>query len=1078
MIGRGEDNDLVLDHREVSRHHLRLSFIDNLFQITDLESSNGSRLDGISLSPQIPSPLRPGQMIEAGDFTLVLEKSDEDSTYISRELLPYIIRYRFGTGTWQTFPMEPGEKVFGRDPDCDFYLNDTEVSREHARVRIDDSGIWITDLGSTNGTIINGMPLEPQQEHQLHMGQIFSIGNFLLQIDEPSRFYRAPSAVAGRSGELQEAPENIATVFDADAIGRPSTTVRAMNLMSQERVTIGRALDNAVVLNHPLVSRYHAVIERVGTRFRIMDLRSTNGVFVNDKRIEREIFLKDWDQIRIGAFSFVLSGEDLEQQVVTGLKLEAQNIHQRVSKSFNLLQDISFTIKPNEFVALAGMGGSGKTTLLNALSGYWPASHGAVLINGIDLYEHYDLFRNDIGFVPQQDIVHAELTPEIALNYVANLRMPPDTTSDERKAVVAEVLADLDLTEHRGVPISRLSSGQLKRVSIGCELLTKPRLFYLDEPTSGLDPGTEYDMMNLLRHLADLGRTVVIITQATKNVMLCDKVIFLAQGGNLAFFGAPDDALVYFDQYRLDRERREKEMEFDDIYRILNDESRGKPEEWRQRYLSSHAYQLAFGIDPRLAEVEPPPQQPPAPKAEQVQNSAQRISTLHQFVVLSSRNLRILTQDKISLALMLALAPILGVLDFIWGRDLYDPVLGDASKIITLWFMGALVTILVGALSSVREIVKEVDIYKRERVVNLKIMPYILSKVWVGAVLALYQAGVLLFFRQYFVNPNLHSPTAFIAMFITFFLGILVGYLIGLLISSIAPNQNAAMMLIIVVLVLQFLFAGALLPLDLIPGGNQISMVMPNRWVFEAFVRITGLGEEFTTDPCWTGFDKADRLQLPNKLKDKCPCMGDSIFTECADFPGILSPDFYDGVVQASLLAAAPQEPPQPTAYVYPTAIPSPTPLPTPTLLPSLTPYPTPRSPEAFPGYMDRVLQQGEEFQALVADQFEQYRLESIVQGESYSKLRTVQGNEYADLRQAQDDEYSKAMQTYGDERAAWQESREKTISSAEGLLGSLYDNYQQAFVGSVVGRWVIILVIQFVLFLLIVLAQKRKDVV
>ncbi len=141
LIGRGDDNNLVLDHREISRHHLRIRHHDDAFQIVDLESSNGTRLDGISLVSQVPSPLRPGQMIETGDFTLVLEKSDEESTHISREMLPYLIRYRFGTGTWQTFPLDTGEKVFGRDPDCDFYLNDTEISREHARVRIVD-GPW------------------------------------------------------------------------------------------------------------------------------------------------------------------------------------------------------------------------------------------------------------------------------------------------------------------------------------------------------------------------------------------------------------------------------------------------------------------------------------------------------------------------------------------------------------------------------------------------------------------------------------------------------------------------------------------------------------------------------------------------------------------------------------------------------------------------------------------------------------------------------------------------------------------------------------------------------------------------
>jgi hypothetical protein len=206
--------------------------------------------------------------------------------------------------------------------------------------------------------------------------------------------------------------------------------------------------------------------------------------------------------------------------------------------------------------------------------------------------------------------------------------------------------------------------------------------------------------------------------------------------------------------------------------------------------------------------------------------------------------------------------------------------------------------------------------------------------------------------------------------------------------------------------------------------------------------------------------------------------MGASIFTDCADFPGILSPDFYDETTEAYLWATEPIEPPQPTAYAYPTAIASPTPLPTPTLLPSLTPYPTPRSPEGLFSYLDNIRGQGEEYQALVADQFEQYRLDSISQGEAYSQLRTLQGDEYADRREAQGDEYAAAVRTYRDERADWQESRDKAISGAEALLGSLYDNFSQAFTGSVTGRWTIMLLIQVVLLLLILVAQKRKDVV
>ena len=305
LIGRGDDNDLVLDHREVSRHHLRLRLHDDVFQLIDLESSNGTQLDGIALASQIATPLQPGQIIEVGNFSLVLEKSEEGSSHISREMLPYLIRYRFGTGTWQTFPLDTGEITLGRDPNCDFHLNDLEVSREHARVRIDGDGIWLTDLGSTNGTQINNVDLEPHEEHDLQLGQMFSVGNFIFQIDEPTRFYIAPSAISGKpeSDEMparEQQPESVKTVIDADALMLSSSPVQTVNLISRKRVTIGRNPDNDMVLNHPLVNSHHAVIDREGTRFRIRDLRSAFGVFVNGNHVERCAFLKDWDQFELG----------------------------------------------------------------------------------------------------------------------------------------------------------------------------------------------------------------------------------------------------------------------------------------------------------------------------------------------------------------------------------------------------------------------------------------------------------------------------------------------------------------------------------------------------------------------------------------------------------------------------------------------------------------------------------------------------------------------------------------------------------------------------------------------------------
>jgi hypothetical protein len=258
----------------------------------------------------------------------------------------------------------------------------------------------------------------------------------------------------------------------------------------------------------------------------------------------------------------------------------------------------------------------------------------------------------------------------------------------------------------------------------------------------------------------------------------------------------------------------------------------------------------------------------------------------------------------------------------------------------------------------------------------------------------------------------------------------------------------------------------------------MISFVMPTRWGFESMVRITGMGEKIAEDPCWVNFSKADRLHLPEKLKEDCPCMGKSIFTECADFPGVLSEDIFDAEARQAINQPKPSEPPQPTAYPYPTPLPSPTPLPTPTSLPSPTPYPTPSNPALMADYMDDRTEQGSEYQDQILAQFEDYRLESQEQGAWYSDLRTEQGDEYKDLRQEQGDEYSEAMQAYGDERAEWQEARDKAISSAEGVLGAIYDNFPQIYEGSVFGRWMTTGGIILGLLGLVLVFQKRKDVV
>ena len=230
---------------------------------------------------------------------------------------------------------------------------------------------------------------------------------------------------------------------------------------------------------------------RRGADVYLEDLGSSAGTYVNGQLVG-EHRLKDGEIVRIGPSRLVMEQGRLRVVDEEGnLRIDAFHLSRVVGKGLRILQDVSLSIYPQEFVAIVGASGSGKSTLLNALCGFRPASAGAVLLNGIDLYHNFDAYRNDLGYVPQDDIIHRELPVRRALDYAARLRMPGDTSTAERLQRVEEVMEDLDLRACADRAVRQLSGGQRKRVSIGVELLTRPSLFFLDEATSGLDPGTE-----------------------------------------------------------------------------------------------------------------------------------------------------------------------------------------------------------------------------------------------------------------------------------------------------------------------------------------------------------------------------------------------------------------------------------------------------------------------------------------------------------------------------------------------------------------------------------------------------------
>jgi ABC-type multidrug transport system ATPase subunit len=624
-----------------------------------------------------------------------------------------------------------------------------------------------------------------------------------------------------------------------------------MSTDALDTITIGRAKDNVIVIDHPQVSRHHALVERLGTRHRIKDLKSANGVFVNDQRIEGETWLQEGDEIRIGTFKLRLAAGMVQQMAEEGVRIDALRLKKWVSKSKNLLQDISLSIHPQEFVALVGLSGAGKSTLMDAISGFRPATHGVVLANGINLYRNFDMFRNDMGYVPQQNIVHTDLTVYKALDYAAQLRMPADTSKEERHRRIMEVLDELDLTERQDLAIHKLSGGQIKRVSIGVELLTKPRLFFLDEPTSGLDPGTEYNMMRLLRKLADQGRTIVLITHATKNVMMCDKVLIIVRGGHIAFYGPPEEALAYFDQYRTDHERRIKDMEFDDTYTILEDEKRGNPEDWAKRYRQSYAYQKH--VAGRFQELR---QEMSRPKtASTVARKRPRVNTVKQFLILTRRYLDLVVRDRQLLTVLIAVMPIVGFLlllisgpNWLVGdtpaeieRQLAaDLAAGQSSATYAIFgqsqrllFMLVLAAVLLGLFAAAYEIVKERAIYRRERMVTVRILPYLASKVVVLSAFALVQC----FFLLLVVSIKVEFPAegvvsaAMLEMYITLVAAALAAIMMGLLISALVPKTDTVIYVVFLTIFLQIIFAGVLFEM---PGfAGNLSTLTLTRWGME-----------------------------------------------------------------------------------------------------------------------------------------------------------------------------------------------------------------------------------------------------
>jgi ABC-type multidrug transport system ATPase subunit len=676
---------------------------------------------------------------------------------------------------------------FGRGQDNDIVLKSGIVSNHHGFIVLKDRKCFIEDNQSTNGIIINQQKIITEE---LKNGDIVRIDDL-----------------------VNRNSEGISMVYSVIK-GEGNQKWRHYFINDSQSITIGRTEDNSIAVKHSSVSRKHAEIVKKASGFFLRDLGSTNGTFLNGSAVSTEEELREGDVIFIGNTKFIFYKDKLVYEVITkGLSIDAIGIGKVVKENKGmlkgktdkrLLEDINISIKPGELVALVGGSGAGKSTFMDTLNGFRRATEGTVLVNDDDFYGNYNAYKNILGYVPQQDIVYDNLNVEEMLTYSAQLRMPKDTSKEEIKSRVAEVIKDVELEGREGVVIRNLSGGQKKRVSIAVELLADPQLFFLDEPTSGLDPGMERNMMQLLRKLADKGKTVILITHAMANLHLCDKVTFLGRGGKLCYFGPPKGALDFFN---ID--------DFVDIYDLITYEA----EQWSDKFRKSNYYIYSKPLKNKSS-------------VKKKHSKIKGQSGLKQFGVLSRRYFKLTVVDRQRLLLLLMQAPIVALLLAIVTKKNAFSMYESTSQIL---FTLSCAAVWIGVLNSIQEVCKERVIFKRERAVNLKLMPYIGSKLLILGIICIIQSITMIAT----FNLIIKFPTEYqlvwnvkFELIVTTFLTLFAAAAMGITISTLVTNSDRAMSIAPFLLIPQIIFSGFIFKLS--GASEKLSAIFVSKWSLRA----------------------------------------------------------------------------------------------------------------------------------------------------------------------------------------------------------------------------------------------------
>ena len=580
-------------------------------------------------------------------------------------------------------------------------------------------------------------------------------------------------------------------------------------------ITIGRATDNDIVIPEVLASRHHATLVPTEHGTELHDNNSINGTFVNGARAESAV-LHEGDVVTIGNIDLVFAGGTLVRRdeaatATRGGGLDVRGVTWTIENNKTLLDDISLVAQPGTLTAIIGPSGAGKSTFARLVAGYTHPTRGTVAFEGHNVHAEYASLRSRIGMVPQDDVVHGQLTVQQALMYAAELRLPPDTTRADREQVVARVLEELEMTKHLNTRVDKLSGGQRKRASVALELLTGPSLLILDEPTSGLDPALDRQVMTMLRQLADAGRVVLVVTHSLTYLDVCDQVLLLAPGGKTAFCGPPGQIGPTMGT-----------TNWADIFSTVA----GDPDGAQARY---------------LARTGPPPPQPPAEQPADLGDPS-HTSLLRQFSTIARRQIRLIISDR-GYFMFLALLPfIMGALSMSVPGGVgfgtpsptgHSPT--EPGQILVLLNVGA---VFMGTALTIRDLIGERAIFLREQAVGLSTTAYLLAKVCVYTVFAIIQSAIVTIITVLGKGAPTQGAVALgspgLELFADIAMTCVASAMLGLALSAVAKSNEQIMPLLVVAVMSQLVFSGGMIPVTARIGLDQMSWVTPARWGFAA----------------------------------------------------------------------------------------------------------------------------------------------------------------------------------------------------------------------------------------------------